>query len=105
MTAINYLLGVYVPMNAVEKVKSALFAAGAGKFKHYDQCCWQTQGVGQFRPLEHSQPAIGQLNQLEYVEEIKLEMICAHQDLKSIIQALKDAHPYEEPAYHLIQLF
>jgi hypothetical protein len=43
----------------VEKVKSALFKVGAGKYKHYDQCCWQTKGQGQFRPLVGSNPAIG----------------------------------------------
>ena len=52
-----YKISVYVPENSVEKVKQALFDAGAGRIGNYDSCCWQTAGIGQFRPLENSNPA------------------------------------------------
>jgi len=94
-----YKLCVYVPENSVEKVKQALFDVGAGRIGNYDSCCWQTSGVGQFRPLEDSNPAIGSYNQIEQVSEVKIEMVCADELIKAAIQALRDNHPYEEPAF------
>lgn len=98
----GYLLSFYVPDEHAEQVKQAVFAAGAGKFQQYDQCCWQTQGTGQFRPLAGSQPFIGQQQQLNRISEWKIEMICVAENLRSVIAALQDAHPYEEPAYQVI---
>ncbi len=72
-----YKICVYVPENSVEKVKSALFDAGAGRIGNYDSCCWQTEGIGQFRPLDGSQPAIGSQGEIERVKEVKLELVCA----------------------------
>lgn len=95
-----FLINVYVPEQALESVKKAMFNAGAGKYNHYANCCWQTLGQGQFLPLDKSHPAIGQPNQLEIVNEYKVEMICHSKDLNHIIHALKTAHPYEEPAFH-----
>ena len=95
---------VYVPENSVEKVKQALFEAGAGRIGNYDRCCWQTTGTGQFRPLEGSNPAIGSLNEVEHVSELKVELVCADDLVKAAIQAMRLAHPYEEPAFDVWQL-
>jgi len=99
-----YKLCVYVPENSVEKVKQALFDAGAGRIGNYDSCCWQTAGTGQFRPLENSKPSIGTLNEIEHVPEIKIELVCANDLIKQAIQALRDSHPYEEPAFDAWEL-
>jgi len=99
-----YKICVYVPEKFVEKVKNALFDAGAGRIGNYDSCCWQTTGTGQFRPLENSNPAIGSLNQIEHVVEIKIEMVCEDDLVKNAVQAIKDSHPYEEPAFDIWQL-
>ena len=99
-----YKLCVYVPENSVEKVKKALFDAGAGQIGNYDSCCWQTTGTGQFRPLKNSNPSIGTLNEIEHVAEIKIELICANDLIKQAIQALRDSHPYEEPAFDVWEL-
>ncbi len=99
-----YKICVYVPENSVEKVKQALFDAGAGRIGNYDSCCWQTAGIGQFRPLENSNPAIGTLNKTEQVNEIKIELVCADDLVKAAIQAMRLAHPYEEPAFDVWQL-
>ena len=88
----------------METVKQALFDAGAGRIGNYDCCCWQTLGAGQFRPLENSQPAVGTLNQLESLSEIKLELVCDDALIKQAIDAMKKSHPYEEPAYHVWRL-
>jgi len=95
---------VYVPENSVEKVKQALFEAGAGRIGNYDSCCWQTAGIGQFRPLQNSNPAIGDINQLEQVNEIKIELVCADELVKPVVQAMRLAHPYEEPAFDVWEL-
>ena len=99
-----YKLCFYVPENATDLVKNAVFEAGAGKIGNYDSCCWQTLGDGQFRPLDNSQPYIGQKGQLETVTEFKVEMVCADERIKAVIAALKKAHPYEEPAYEVWKL-
>ena len=95
---------VYVPEKSVETVKQALFDAGAGRIGNYDSCCWQTDGIGQFRPLQNSNPAIGSLGTVEQVREVKLELACDDELVKGAVQAIRDSHPYEEPAFDVWQL-
>ena len=99
-----YKICVYVPENSVENVKQALFDAGAGRIGNYDSCCWQTAGSGQFRPLGGSNPAIGSFNEVEHVSELKIELVCADDLVKPAIQAMRLAHPYEEPAFDVWEL-
>ncbi|MFY9143635.1 NGG1p interacting factor NIF3 [Sulfuricurvum sp.] len=99
-----YLLYVYVPILASENLKNALFDAGAGRYKYYDRCSWESIGTGQFRPLEGSNPSLGTLEALEKVEEIKIEMICTAEKIKEVLEKLKEVHPYEEPAYGVIEI-
>lgn len=98
-----YQITFYVPAKHLDVVKSALFAAGAGKIGDYDQCAWQCLGAGQFRPLAGSQPFIGQQDQTKQVAEYKVEMVCADDHIQAAITALKASHPYEEPAYTVLQ--
>jgi len=95
---------VFVPEDAAEQVKQAMFEAGAGKIGDYDSCCWQTPGQGQFRPLEGSSPFIGEQDRIETVAELRIEMVCADQFIKQTIAAMKSSHPYEEPAYDVWKL-
>ena len=99
-----YKLTVFIPDAALEQVKSALFAAGAGTIGNYEQCFWQVQGIGQFMPLAGSQPNIGAQDTLESVEEWRVEMVVATAHIKQVIEALKQAHPYETPAYDVIEV-
>lgn len=99
-----YLLTLYIPQSHNESVKQALFDAGAGKFNHYDQACWQTLGDGQFRPLENSNAFIGKPGVLENLPEYKVEVIVQDEYIHAVVEALKQAHPYEEPAYQVIKL-
>ncbi len=94
-----YKLIVFVPFSHKELVKESLFEAGAGRYADYDCCCWESKGVGQFRPLDGSDPFIGQKEVVEKVEEYRIEMICAEDIIETVIGALKLAHPYEEPAF------
>ena len=99
-----YKFCFYVPESHLQTVKQAVFAAGAGRIGDYDCCAWQTPGHGQFRPLDGSQPFIGAQGQVETVEEYKVEMVCADERIKPVLDALKQAHPYEEPAYDVWRL-
>ncbi len=91
----------YVPESHLEAVKSAVFAAGAGRDGDYEQCCWQTQGLGQFRPLPGSDPYLGAAGEIETVAEYKVEMLVSDEQVDAAVAALVGAHPYEEPAYEL----
>lgn len=99
-----YKLTVFIPDSALEQVKAALFSAGAGTIGNYEQCCWQVQGTGQFRPLEGSTPHIGMHDKLEEVDEWRVEMVVNEEVIHKVIDALKNAHPYETPAYDVIKV-
>ncbi len=99
-----YKLCFYVPESHLESVKAAVFKTGAGRIGDYEHCCWQILGQGQFKPLEGSQPFIGVMDKLEVVAEYKVELVCGDQWIQAAIEALKAAHPYEEPAYDVWRL-
>ena len=104
MTEVIFKIEFYVPPSHLESVKDALFDAGAGQVGDYDRCAWQTLGQGQFRPGETSNPFLGSTNQLETVEEYKVELVCDSKILPEVLIAFRKAHPYEEPAYAVIKL-
>ena len=99
-----YLLYFYVPINEKEKVKEAVFKAGAGSLGDYTKCSFEYEGVGQFLPGKKSNPTIGKKEILEKVSEVKVEVICSTEKLKESILKLKESHPYEEPAYGAIKI-
>jgi structural hemagglutinin/hemolysin toxin protein RtxA len=97
-----YKLIFYVPIDWVEQVKEAVFEAGAGSYGNYDRCSWQVLGEGQFRPLAGSKPFIGNINTLEVVPEYRVETLVKENNIKSVLAALINAHPYETPAYDVM---
>ncbi|MCT7360964.1 NGG1p interacting factor NIF3 [Thalassolituus pacificus] len=99
-----YKLVFFVPQSHVEDVKAAVFAAGGGKMGDYQECCWQVAGSGQFRPSAAANPFIGSAGELERVDEYRVEMVCADDQIRAAVAALKAAHPYEEPAYDVWRL-
>ncbi|MGB8974868.1 MAG: YqfO family protein [Pseudomonas capeferrum] len=99
-----YKLAFFVPASHVDVVKAAVFAAGGGRIGDYDHCAWQTLGQGQFRPLDGSQPYLGQTGQVEVVDEWKVELVVADDLIAQVVAALKQSHPYETPAYEVWRL-
>tara|TARA_R110002167_G_scaffold30424_2_gene100494 strand:+ start:67811 stop:68122 length:312 start_codon:yes stop_codon:yes gene_type:complete len=99
-----FKLCCYIPESHVEAVKAALFEAGAGRIGNYEHCAWQVLGKGQFRPLAGSKPFIGVQDALETVAEYRVEMVCADEVIADVIDALRQAHPYEEPAFDVIRV-
>ncbi|MFW5959784.1 MAG: NGG1p interacting factor NIF3 [Chitinivibrionales bacterium] len=94
-----YRLVFYVPDSYLESVKSALYSKGAGSIGKYDHCCFQVRGEGEFRPLEGSNPYIGNTGEVQKAPEIRVEMVCSDERVREALNALVEAHPYEEPAY------
>jgi len=99
-----YKLNYYVPADAKESTKEALFAIGVGKFDNYEYCCWESLGEGQFKPVNGANPHIGKLNTLEKVAEYKVEMICSDALIQKAVSTLKEVHPYEEVAYEVFKM-
>lgn len=94
----------FVPEAYLEPVKNAVFTTGAGRLGDYEHCAWQSLGQGQFRPMKGSDPFIGDIGELERVDEYRVEMVCADELVEAALAALKRAHPYEEPAFDLWRL-
>jgi hypothetical protein len=99
-----YKLCVYVPEEHLEELKRALFNAGAGRIGDYSDCCWQVLGTGQFRPSTGSNPYVGEPDEIEWVSEYRVEMVCEDHCVEAVVAALRAAHPYEEPAFDLIKV-
>ena len=99
-----YKIGVYIPLEAAAEVKSAMFSAGAGKIGNYDSCCFEYEGIGQFRPLDGSRPHVGEHGQIQKVKELRVEMVVEDQLIKDVIAAMKCVHPYETVAYDVVKL-
>ena len=98
-----YKIVVFVPNEHKEQVKSAMFKAGAGKVGNYDKVCFETPGVGQFRPCEGSTPFMGQESEISRIKEVKIEMVCSEELLDHVIHAIEKSHPYETPAFDIIR--
>lgn len=98
------LLIVFVPLEAADAVRKAAADAGAGHIGHYDSCSFSSRGIGRFRPLRGSHPAIGKQNLLEEVEEERIEMVVEESHLKQVLQSIISVHPYETPAIHVIAM-
>ena len=99
-----FKLSFFVPEEHADTVKNAIFAAGGGRIGDYDSCAWQTLGQGQFRALAGADPFIGDVGRVEKVQEYKVEMVCSKDHIRPAIAALKQAHPYEEPAFDVVRL-
>lgn len=97
-------LAVYVPLKQAEAVRSAITAAGAGHIGRYSDCTFQVVGQGTFLPEEGTNPFIGEAGRLARVDEVRIETIFPVEREGRVLQAMKKAHPYEEPAYDLYSL-
>ncbi|GAB2636333.1 Nif3-like dinuclear metal center hexameric protein [Gordonia jinhuaensis] len=93
---------VFVPAEDADTVAEAMFAAGAGEIGEYRHCDWRVDGRGQFLPVGAAQPAIGAVGELAAVAETKIEMVARAGVRERVLEALRRAHPYEEPAFDVL---
>ncbi|KAK4142546.1 GTP cyclohydrolase 1 type 2/Nif3 [Dichotomopilus funicola] len=107
-TPTKYKLIFFVPPSALEACKTAIFAAGAGRYPgsgNYTEVCFTSFGTGQFRPGATANPHIGTPGTLEEVQEARVEILCVGEEVvRGAVGGLKRAHPYEEPAYEVYKL-
>jgi hypothetical protein len=101
---VNRKLVVFVPPDALEAVRDAVFAAGAGRIGEYERCSWYTEGTGTFYGGESTEPSVGEKGREERVPELRLETVFPDERADEVIAALRAAHPYEEPAFDVYAL-
>jgi len=97
-------LVVFVPAEKADHVRDAIAEAGAGAIGDYDRCTFSTTGEGRFRPLEGADPAIGSVGNVEVVDEVRIESVLPRSRRTTVVRAMLAAHPYEEPAYDVLEL-
>jgi hypothetical protein len=97
-------LVVFVPVDALDAVRDALFGAGAGRIGDYERCSFYAAGTGTFLGGEESSPAIGRAGVEERVPEYRLETVYPEEHHDEVVAALRRAHPYEEPAFDVYPL-
>ncbi len=97
-------LTTYVPVEAADGVRAALAAAGAGVIGDYDSASFSTPGEGRFRPLPGADPTIGEVGRLEVVDETRIECVLPRDARPRVVAAMLAAHPYDEPAYEIVEL-
>lgn len=95
---------VYVPTDDAEAVREAMFSAGAGHIGAYSHCSWTVPGTGQFLPHDGASPAVGSVGALELVPEARVEVIAPAGCRAAVLAAVRTAHPYEEPAFDVLEL-
>ncbi|MGQ0630815.1 MAG: Nif3-like dinuclear metal center hexameric protein [Sporichthyaceae bacterium] len=94
----------FVPRPDAKHLLDALAAAGAGAIGDYDRCAFTVDGTGTFRPLPGADPAIGRVGEIETVPETRLEMVLPRARRAAVVAVLRAAHPYEEPAFDLVEV-
>jgi dinuclear metal center YbgI/SA1388 family protein len=97
-------LVTFVPHEDAEAVRTAITAAGAGRIGDYDSCTFTAEGEGRFRPLDGATPAIGRVGEVETVAESRVEAVFPRALRRRVLEALRTVHPYEEPAFDVLEL-
>ncbi len=95
---------VYVPLSAAETVRQAVFQAGAGCIGNYDSCSFNVQGQGSFRAGEGTHPYVGEVGEVHFEDEVRMETVVPKHALNQVIAAMLKAHPYEEVAYDVFAM-
>ena len=100
----NRKLVVFVPPDALDRVRDAVFAAGAGRIGGYERCSWYAEGTGTFLGGAETHPVVGERGVEERVPELRLETVFPDERQDDVVAALRSAHPYEEPAFDIYPL-
>ena len=100
----NLKLVYFVPEDARDATREACFGAGGGRIGDYERCSWYTLGTGTFLAGEGADPTIGEVGEEERVREYRVEVVVPEERLAAVLDALREAHPYEELAFDLYPL-
>ena len=97
-------LVTFIPEDHLDKVRDAVFAAGAGEIGKYDKCSFSSEGLGTFRGGDNANPYVGEKGEFHFEKEARFETILFRHSKNYVVNALLKAHPYEEVAYDLYPL-
>jgi hypothetical protein len=100
----HYKLVWFVPREALEATRDAVFKAGAGRIGDYERCSFYAAGTGTFLPGEGADPAQGTIGKEERIAELRVETVVPFESLQEIVAALREAHPYEHVALEVYEL-
>ena len=100
----SVLFVVSVPVEHADAVRKAIHDVGGGNMGNYSHCSFSYRGVGRFLPGEGASPAYGEKGSLSAFEEERIEVLCERSKLREVIAAMREAHPYEEPAFHFFSV-
>ena len=95
---------VFVPKTHTDIVRQAMGDAGAGRIGLYSHCSYSVDGIGRYRPMEGAKPSIGEVGNLEQVQEERIECVCERDKAREVISAIRKVHPYEEVAIDIYSL-
>jgi len=98
------MLVVASPPAAVNTLLDAISGAGGGIIGEYSHCAFTSDGFGRFKPSAQAAPHIGDVDQINQVPEVRIETFCERANIKKVVQAIRQAHPYEEPVIYIIPL-
>ncbi|BBE30057.1 cytochrome c biogenesis protein [Tepiditoga spiralis] len=100
-----YKIEVFIPEKFLNELRIAMNNTGACKYGNYDNCISYSKVKSMWRPLEGTNPYLGEIGKLCFADEIKVEAICKGEFLKDTVKAIKQVHPYEEPVINIIPLY
>lgn len=104
MTEQQVMIVVGTPPEAVDAILSAISSAGGGIIGDYTHCAYTSAGQGRFKPSANANPHIGAKEQINTVEEVRIETFCARRVAKGVCNAIREAHPYEEVVIYVVPL-
>src|SRR5947209_1997466 len=104
MSGATHKLVWFVPREALERTRDAVFRAGAGRIGEYERCSWYTAGTGTFLGGSGTSPSVGESGREERVAELRVETVVPADRAREVVDALVAAHPYEEVAFDLYPL-
>lgn len=100
----KYKVVVTVPEGDANALREVIGNAGGGEIGNYTHCSFSVKGTGRFLPVDGASPAIGEVGKLEEVAEERIEVTCDEENLKAVVEAIRQHHSYEEPAIDLYKL-
>ena len=98
------LVMVSTPAEAVDRILEAIAKAGGGVIGNYTHCAYVSSGQGRFKPDTAANPHVGAIGQVNRVDETQIQTFCSRANAKTVVQAIRAAHPYEEPVIYLLPL-
>ena len=101
----KYKIETYLPSESLEQIKNALYKYGFGKIGNYDCCMNWYEVNSSWKPIAGANPYLGKVGEIEFAKEYKIEFVCDENNLKEIIQTIKQNHPYEEVCINITKLY